>query len=77
VERFDAAEAQLKELEKERMDRQSRVASFDTFITALKRSPESITEFDERIWQTAVDRVTVYHDGHMTFRFLNGTEIDK
>lgn len=77
VERFDAAEVQLKELEKERAQRQSRIASFDAFIAALKDSPDSITEFDEKIWQTAVERVTVYHDGHMTFHFLNGTEIDK
>lgn len=31
-------------------------------------------EFTDRFWNNLIDRVTVYHDGRMVFRFKNGTE---
>lgn len=37
----------------------------------------TLSEFDERVWQTTLETATVYHDGRIVFRFLNGTEIDK
>lgn len=77
VERFDACASQLEELEKEKALRQSRAVAFDAFITALKQSPDCLTEFDERVWQITLEKATVYHDGRIVFQFLNGTEIDK
>ena len=37
----------------------------------------TLSEFDERVWQTTLETATVYHDGRIVFRFLNGTEIVK
>ena len=34
------------------------------------------TEFDEKLWLTIIDTVTVHADERMTFKFLGGTEID-
>lgn len=54
VERFDAANSQLQELEKEKALRQSRAVAFDAFITALKQSPDCLTELISAIlWQKA------------------------
>ena len=36
----------------------------------------TLTEFDEKLWLTIIDMVTVHADGRMTFRFQGGTEID-
>jgi len=33
-----------------------------------------ITEFDEVLWYTLVDRITVYSETDIRFTFKNGTE---
>ena len=35
----------------------------------------TFTEFDEKLWLTTIDAVTVHADGRMTFKFQGGTEI--
>ena len=37
---------------------------------------DTLSEFDEKLWLTVIDTVTVYADGRMTFKFQGGTEID-
>ena len=37
---------------------------------------DALTEFDEKLWLTVIDTVTVHADGRMTFRFQGGTEIE-
>ena len=32
-------------------------------------------EFTDRFWNDLIDRVTVYHDGRMVFRFKNSTKV--
>ena len=40
------------------------------------QEPETLTEFDEKLWLTVIDTVTVRADGWMTFKFRSGTEIE-
>ena len=47
----------------------------DGFIREIVSRPLVITEFDERLWVVAVDRVTVMADGGLTFRFKDGSEV--
>lgn len=37
---------------------------------------DTINEFDEKLWLTIIDTVTVHADGRMTFKFQGGTEIE-
>lgn len=37
---------------------------------------EALTDFDEKLWLTVIDTVTVHVDGRMTFKFQGGPEID-
>ena len=76
VKRFEEKKARLTELERERILRQGRADAFDTFISTLSETPDSLSDFDERIWQTTLDTATVYHDGKIVFRFFNGSEIE-
>ena len=41
----------------------------------LAEYPDPITEFDDRLWLTVIDTVTVYRDGRLTFKFQTGHEI--
>ena len=35
-----------------------------------------ISEFDEKLWLSVIDTVTVHADGRLTFKFQGGTEIE-
>lgn len=35
----------------------------------------ALTEFDEKLWLTTIEKVTVHTDGRMTFRFQCGVEV--
>lgn len=37
---------------------------------------DTLTVFDEKLWLTIIDTITVHADGQMTFKFRGGTEID-
>ena len=37
---------------------------------------DALTDFDDKLWLTVIDTVTVHADGRMTFKFQGGTEID-
>ena len=38
----------------------------------FRGSLDAITEFDEKLWLTVIDTVTVHADGRMTFKFQGG-----
>ena len=43
---------------------------------ALSERDCELTEFDEGLWLSVVERATAYHDGRLVFTFQNGTEIE-
>ena len=45
------------------------------FINKLKVQTEPVTEFDEQLWASMVDYVTVGADKGMTVVFRDGTEV--
>jgi len=47
----------------------------ETYIKDIAASPQAISEFDERVWAAAIDRVTVQADGGLLFCFRDGSEI--
>ncbi|MCL2508106.1 MAG: recombinase family protein [Oscillospiraceae bacterium] len=66
----------IESLEVEKRRRQHKGRILETFIRNLEKSPEALTEFDEKLWTVSVDRVTVTTDGRLIFRFLDGTEVE-
>ena len=44
-------------------------------ITELEKLPEAVSEFDETLWGSLVDYVTVGKDKSMVFTLLGGTEM--
>ena len=49
--------------------------AIDRFIFDLSKRDELLTEFDNCLWLTVVDTVTVQSDGILLFKFNDGTEI--
>ena len=79
---YDAAvsryEATKEEREKGAADirqRGIRRREFERFIDELKKLPEAVSEFDEALWGSLVEYVTVGKDKTMVFTMIGGTEI--
>jgi glutathionyl-hydroquinone reductase len=75
VERFDAAKAQLAEVESAIADKDVRLKRTRAFLRELRTQDTLITEFDERIWHSLVEKVTVYSKGDVWFTFKDGSVI--
>ena len=45
------------------------------FMERMGQYAELVTEFDEELWYSTVDMVTVFEDKRMTFTFRDGTQV--
>ncbi|MCL2445889.1 MAG: hypothetical protein FWD06_03865 [Oscillospiraceae bacterium] len=75
VTRYEKAHARLGEIEKTRAERRAKRANIRRFLSTLERQPDLVTDFDDELWYTTVDRVTVHSDGRLTVLFRDGVEI--
>ena len=48
---------------------------FERFITELEKLLEAVSEFDDALWGSLVEYVTVGKDKTMVFTLIGGTEI--
>lgn len=46
------------------------------FIRTLKKNPMVLDKWEDTIWTVMVEKGIVHQDGHITFVFYNGTEIE-
>ena len=76
LERLRLAHERIEELEKEKRRRQHKARILGTFIRSLESSPQALIVFDDKVWATSIDRVTVTEDGKLVFRFMDGTEVE-
>ena len=75
VERYEKAKAQLEQLRTTKAEREAQAEAIGAFMFEMQEL-DTINEFDEKLWLTNIDTVTVHADGRMTFKFQGGTEID-
>ena len=76
VDRYDKAKSRYDELEHQKENKLSKRKAIDRFIYDLSKRDELLTEFDNCLWLTVVDTVTVRNDGTLVFKFNDGTEIE-
>ena len=75
VERYEKAKARVEELHSIKSARQAQADAIGAFMFEVQEL-DTLTEFDEKLWLTVIDTVTVHADGRMTFKFQGGTEIE-
>ena len=63
-------------LEADKCQRKSMARILETYLSSIAASPLMLTEFDEKLWTAAIDRVTVMLDDTFVFRFKDGTEVE-
>ena len=69
------AKSQVEELRSIKTVRQARADAIGAFMFEVQES-HTLSGFDEKLWLTVIDAVTVHADGRMTFKFQGGTVID-
>jgi len=72
--RYYNAKARVTEIEERRSARKARKRDLEAFYMVLKMTGP-LAEFDEGVWNVAVERALVYSNGLVTFAFQNGCEI--
>ncbi len=70
VKRYETAKIKLKKLQEQRQQRLAKRDAIGAFMFELRERDEILTEFDERLWNVAVERVVVNEDG-LEFEFKN------
>lgn len=56
--------------------RLNKIKELKQFVNELNKSDVSLTEFNDDLWRNMIEKVTIYKDKKMTFRFLDGTDIE-
>lgn len=75
AERFDGVQAQLDEVSHAITERQAQREKIEMFLAGLERQEGLLTEFDESLWYSMVEYVTVFNKEDIRFTFKDGTEI--
>ena len=73
--KYDALKSEHDQLEAEIADKVSRRESMNQFIATLRQQDGLVREFDETLWGSLVEVVTVYSDMDVRFTFRDGTVI--
>ena len=75
VERYEKAKEQLEQLRITKAEREAQAEAIGAFMFEVQEL-DALSEFDEKLWLSVIDTVTVHADGRLTFKFQDGTEID-
>lgn len=63
--------AQLEQLRTTKAEREAQAEAIGAFMFEVQEL-DALTEFDEKLWLTIIDTITVHADGRMTFKFQGG-----
>jgi len=72
--RYEVAAQRLKQIEDQRTERKQRRQKMLEFIRMLEQADGLVTEFDEGLWNAAVEKVIVQRDGCMVLWWKNGMQ---
>ena len=75
--RFNKAKAEYEKHQKTMEQRQLKADTIKNFINEIPKMNNLPIEFNERLWNSVIDTVTVYEDERIVFKFKNGIEIEE
>ena len=75
--RFNKAKEQHTKLQKTMDQRRLKADIIKEFISKISEMDAHPIEFNEKLWGSIIDTVTVYEDERIVFRFKNGIEIEE
>ncbi len=75
MQRYQAAAAELEQLQAKRADRKERSTRLAQFMRTRKKQPDILTDWDDTLWTAMVEKGIVHRSGAITFKFYNGSEV--
>ena len=75
VSRYEATQAEREKVAADIRQRGIRRREFDRFAAEPEKLPDAVLEFDDALWGSLVDYVTVSKDKTMEFALIGGTEM--
>ena len=76
AERYKAAKEKLDAIQQEISERKVKQEKIEIFLKQLSRTNELLTEFDEGLWNTMLDSMTVYSYDKVVFLFKDGSKVE-
>ena len=73
--KYETTKAKNDQLATEIRSRGIRHREFERFILTLEKLPDIITEFDDSLWGSLVEQVTIYSKDDIRFLLSCGTEV--
>jgi hypothetical protein len=73
---YESKKAIYDKLMQKKNDRLNKIKQLRQIIIQLTETNTPVDTFDENLWRTMIEKVTVFHDNKMIFQFLDGTEIE-
>jgi hypothetical protein len=73
--RFEEAEEKLTKLKEERQAREEQAIAIVGMMFAFQELPDLPLKFNQKLWQTAIEKVVVHADGTLTIHFAYKREI--
>ncbi|MBQ1201465.1 MAG: hypothetical protein IIX59_05745, partial [Alistipes sp.] len=74
---FNKAKAEYEKLHKTMEQRQLKADIISGFMFEISELDDLPIEFDEKLWNSVIDMVTVYENERLVFKFKNGAEIEE
>ena len=75
VEKYDSIKSQADRVTTVIADKKARKAELELFMKNLKKQDKAVTEFDEGLWISMVDYVTVNSKEDIRVTFKNGSSV--
>lgn len=72
---YEELTAKIEAEEEKTNERKARYLKMQNILKILELSDSVLEIFDENVWNTVVENITVFHDGSMVFLFKDGTEV--
>lgn len=66
----------MAEIEDIRQERNAKRTRIQLFMERLKVQSDIVEQFDEELWYSTVDYMTVYEDGRLVFTFRDGRQVE-
>ena len=77
VSKYEKEYAKAEELQMLLAERKKKADIISAFMFEIHERDGFVEEFDDKLWLTTIDMVTVNHDGTLMLRFKNGMEVTK
>ena len=76
VKRYETAKSKYDALQENLSERAAKRERIEIYLKELSRAENLVTAFDDGLWNTMVDTLTIYSKERFVFRFRDGSEIE-